>query len=1829
MALVAAMVLGGASTIPWRAASADNVTQAGDSLRTAWDQNEPALTPANVGASDFGQQFSTTVTGSVYAQPLVIGNTVIVTTEAAMAYSINGATGAINWSRSFGPASTSIGCGDLTPNLGSTSTPVYDPATGTVYMTTKLDDGPDTNHPHWYLQAIGIADGTEKAGFPVTIQGTPVNDPTWTFDPYTQNQRPGLLLANGVVYTAFGSICDFHPWKGIVAAISTTGTPAMKSLWSAEVGSGDGGGIWQSGGGLVTDGNDSAGNPRIFFATGNGISPPAGSGSSQPGTLGDSVVRIGLNSSGQLATNDFFAPSNADTLNLYNQDLGSGAPMGLPDSFGTASHPHLLVQIGKDGRVFLLDRDHLGGRSQGPGVTDAVVQTLGPFGGVWGHPAAYGGEGGWVYHTENQAPNNTGDPVNGPGGPLRALQRTVTSGGVTQLAAVGTSSETFAYSSGSPVVSSSGTTAGSAVVWVISCDGPTGTNGQLRAYNAVPVSGHLSLIGSWSIGIASKFSSPTTSAGRVYVGTRDGHLLALGRPTTTVLSGQPVDFGLNPVGTTANRVAHLVASANVTVQSASTLAPFAASNSGLPVTLTSGGSVDIPVSFTPTSAGPASGALTVNTDKGFVKVDLHGVGTSPGLASAPPALDFGSVPTGSPPKQLTAVISNTGTAAETVSATGAPAAPFTATGLPAPGTQIPAQQSISVSVSYSPSAAGSYADAFSITSTSGTITVHLSGSAVVGNGHLTLTPLATDLGTVIIGGSGTLTFDISNTGNIPIQITTAKAPSGVFSSASPVAEGTTLNPGDVIHQAVTFAPTTPGTASAQYQLSANDGQGALFENLTGKGVVGPPMDTKVNAFSSTGTTKASVSTSKSSDLLVAFVSGDKPGPGSGQSATVSGGGLTWALAVRTNAQPGTAEIWTARASGVLSNVPITATLGTTNNMELVVIAFSGASGVGAVGGGSAGGGAPSATLTTSKANSWVFGVGFDWNAGIARTVGANQTLQDQVLQQGGTFWTQSQSAPTPASGTAVTIDDSAPTSDMWDLSIVEVLAAASTQPPPVISGIATSGITSSSVTVTWTTDQASSSQVDFGTTTAYGSSSPLDSTAVTSHSVTLSGLAPSTAYHFRVDSGNVNGVTQSTDNTFATIAGPPPTISAVATSGITSTGATVIWTTDQASSSQVDYGTSTAYGSSSPLDSTAVSSHSVTLSGLTPSTAYHFRVDSGNANGLTRSGDNTFATTAPPLNPVIDAKVSAFSSTGTVSASVSTSNSSDLLVAFVSGDQPDAVPGQTASVKGAGAKWALAQRSNGQPGTAEIWSVSPGAVLTNAPITATLGTTNNVELVVIAFSSASGVGAVGGGSGGNGAPSATLTTTRANSWVFGVGFDWIAGIARAVGPNQTLQDQVLQQGGTFWTQSQSALTPASGTAVTINDTAPTSDMWDLAIVEVLAAAPSQPPPAISAVATSGITSSGATVTWTTDQASSSQVDFGTTTAYGSSSPLDSTAVTSHSVTLSGLAPSTTYHFRVDSGNVNGVTRSTDNTFATIAGPPPVISAVATSGITSTGVTVTWTTDQGSSSQVDYGTTNAYGSSSPLDSTAVTSHSVTLSGLTPSTTYHFRVDSANANGLTRSGDNTFATSAAPLNPVIDTKVSAFSSTGTASASVSTTKASDLLVAFVSGDQPDAVPGQTATVTGGGLTWTLAGRTNTQPGTAEIWTARASGVLANAQVTAKLSTVNNTELVVIAFSSASGVGAVGGGNGGNGAPSATLTTTKANSWVFGVGFDWIAGVARTVGPNQTLQDQVLQQGGTFWTQSQTAPTPASGTAVTINDTAPTGDMWDLAIVEILAG
>jgi phosphodiesterase/alkaline phosphatase D-like protein len=189
------------------------------------------------------------------------------------------------------------------------------------------------------------------------------------------------------------------------------------------------------------------------------------------------------------------------------------------------------------------------------------------------------------------------------------------------------------------------------------------------------------------------------------------------------------------------------------------------------------------------------------------------------------------------------------------------------------------------------------------------------------------------------------------------------------------------------------------------------------------------------------------------------------------------------------------------------------------------------------------------------------------------------------------------------------------------------------------------------------------------------------------------------------------------------------------------------------------------------------------------------------------------------------------------------------------------------------------------------------------------------------------------------------------------------------------------------------------------------------------------PPAISAVGTDTPTTTGATIGWTTDESSDSQVEYGTSTAYGSSTTLDTSLVTSHSVALSGLAPSTVYHYRVKSKDSAGNQAvSSDFTFTTATGAdttPPTISGVAASAITTSGVTISWSTSEPGDTQIEYGADTAYGTSTALDSTYVSSHSQTLSGLTPSTLYHYRVDSRDAAGnLATSGDFTFTTAGIP-------------------------------------------------------------------------------------------------------------------------------------------------------------------------------------------------------------
>jgi len=192
------------------------------------------------------------------------------------------------------------------------------------------------------------------------------------------------------------------------------------------------------------------------------------------------------------------------------------------------------------------------------------------------------------------------------------------------------------------------------------------------------------------------------------------------------------------------------------------------------------------------------------------------------------------------------------------------------------------------------------------------------------------------------------------------------------------------------------------------------------------------------------------STASGNELLLAFIAADSASGTNVTVSNVSGGGLTWAIVVRTNSQKGSAEIWRAFATAPMTNATVTATLSQSVVSSITVMSFTGADGsgsngsgaIGATGTANAASGAPAASLVTTRNNSWVFGVGNDWDNAMARTPGAGQSLIHQDLASiGDTYWVQMQGSPTSLSGTNVTISDTAPIDDRYNLSICEILAA--------------------------------------------------------------------------------------------------------------------------------------------------------------------------------------------------------------------------------------------------------------------------------------------------------------------------------------------------------------------------------------------------------------------------------------------------------------------------------------------------------------------------------------------------------------------------------------------------------------------------------------------------------------------------------------------------------------------------------------------------------------------------------------------------------------------
>lgn len=486
-----------------------------DNGRTGQNLSESVLTPVNVNQVNFGKVFSFNVDGMVYGEPLYVPgvtisgathNVVYVVTEhdSVYAFDADNKSSAPLWHVSFlnGVGVTTVPTADvgstIFPEIGITSTPVIDPATGTIYVEAFTKE----NGSYFQrLHALDITSGTEKFGGPVTISGSVKgsgvgNDGAGNvpFQAKIELQRAGLLLLNNTVYIGFASHGDNGPYHGWVVGYNAS-TLTQVGLWN-DTPNGQDGGIWQGGGGLAAD---SAG--AIYGVSGNGTADGGPD-------YGDSFFKL-TQSGNTLSVADFFTPSNQQTLSNGDVDVGSGGPMLLPDQPG--GHPHLMTQAGKEGKIYLVDRDSMGGYNT---AHDNVVQEI---------PNAVG---------VPPAPGRTDRNFSTPSfwqsrvyyvGASDSAKAFVLSNGMLTPSPQSQSISTFGIPGATPVVSANGNTNG--ILWAID------RAGLLRAFDATNLATELynsSQAGTRdTLGTTIRFSVPTVANGRVYVGTK-GQLVVYG-----------------------------------------------------------------------------------------------------------------------------------------------------------------------------------------------------------------------------------------------------------------------------------------------------------------------------------------------------------------------------------------------------------------------------------------------------------------------------------------------------------------------------------------------------------------------------------------------------------------------------------------------------------------------------------------------------------------------------------------------------------------------------------------------------------------------------------------------------------------------------------------------------------------------------------------------------------------------------------------------------------------------------------------------------------------------------------------------------------------------------------------------------------------------------------------------------------------------------------------------------------------------------------------------------------------------------------------------------
>jgi hypothetical protein len=495
------------------ASNTDVATYHYDNLRTGQNLHEKVLTPANVNPSKFGKLGSFAVDGLVDAQPLYLSevaipgngikNVLYVVTEHGTVYafdadSVSGTSNSFLWKSStvVAPETSAFNpCPQILPEIGITSTPVIDRKRGAIYVVAMTQDS--SGNQFQKIHALDLGSGKELFGGPTTItatypgSGANSSNGSVAFDPKQYKERAALLEANGMIYTTWSSHCDAPPYTSWLIAYSadTLKQSAVLNL----VPNGNDGGIWMAGAG---PGADAAGN--VYFMIGNGDFDTNMDSTGLPvnGNCGNCFVKI--SSTTPLKLLDYFTPDNTFGESATDTDLGSGGPVLLPDVVDASGNTrHLAVGSGKDGIIYVVDRDNMG--EFNAGLNNNYQTISGQLAaGVWAKPSYFNST---VYY----------------GAIHDAIKAFPIANGMLAVTPSSQSATQYPYPGASMVISANNTTNG--IVWAVE----NNNNGVLHAYDAANLATELYNSNAAANGRdvfgGNKFITPTVANSKVFVGT--------------------------------------------------------------------------------------------------------------------------------------------------------------------------------------------------------------------------------------------------------------------------------------------------------------------------------------------------------------------------------------------------------------------------------------------------------------------------------------------------------------------------------------------------------------------------------------------------------------------------------------------------------------------------------------------------------------------------------------------------------------------------------------------------------------------------------------------------------------------------------------------------------------------------------------------------------------------------------------------------------------------------------------------------------------------------------------------------------------------------------------------------------------------------------------------------------------------------------------------------------------------------------------------------------------------------------------------------------------